>query len=174
MYKLNENYLQINTWIDKNLNHGFFTKNGGISSGEYRSLNCNTKSSDSSKNLKKNLSIVAEKFGYFYQDLKLVNQIHSNRVIIISEYDVDTMSIEADALVTTIPGILLGIRTADCVPILMHDSEKRVVAAIHAGWKGAICGIIQNTISAIKTLIPNDEKIFVAVGPSIHRNISSI
>lgn len=104
-------------------------------------------------------------------NLKLVDQVHSAEVVILNEEDYDTSSIKADALITSIPNILIGVKTADCVPILLYDHCNKIVGAIHAGWKGAVSGIIENTLDALLKCISQRKSndIYAIIGPSIRK-----
>src|SRR5690606_24149534 len=92
--------------------------------------------------------------------------IHSTKSVYLDT--VPVMAIEADAIITDRPNLWLGIKTADCVPVLLVDSRSRIIAAIHAGWKGAIAGVISGTIKHMESLGAEAENILVAIGPSIH------
>ncbi len=98
-------------------------------------------------------------------DGKFLTQIHSNKFIVVESQSQDTNSVEADALVTTISGVKLSVKTADCVPILLHSQS--VVAAVHAGWRGAYIGIIQNTVKTMKEL--GADEIVAHIGPCIRQ-----
>ncbi|KIE06092.1 Laccase domain protein [Candidatus Jidaibacter acanthamoeba] len=153
-----------------NLAHGFFTRKGGVSKDlHFQSLNCNLASSDSKKNVITNREIISNSLGFSHNKLITVTQIHSNRVISIKDGDEHIKHPVADALVTNLPGILLGIKTADCAPILFFDPKKQIIAAAHAGWKGAISGIIGNTIAAMQNLGANIADIICVIGPCIQQ-----
>ncbi len=152
-----------------NLAHGFFTRIGGISSSVYKSLNCNVSSADSTENVTKNRKIICNTLGFAYNNLKTLNQVHSTSVITISDAAQATEHLRADALVTALPNILLGIKTADCVPILFFDIKRKILAAAHAGWKGAISGIIDNTVFAMQSLGAEISNIVASIGPCIQQ-----
>ena len=134
----------LNSYSHK-LKHAFFTRNGGISRGNYDSLNLGFNTNDSTLNIKYNREIIAKYFDIDYRHLITLNQIHSNKVITISEHNY-AQSFTGDALVTNMQKIAIGILTADCTPILIADTQSDIIAAIHAGWRGSYRGIIQNTI----------------------------
>ena len=150
----------------KNVKHCFFSKRGGFSKGIYKSLNCGQGSRDSKKNINKNLDFVSKKIKVSKNKLVLMYQTHSNRVIIINNKNKNLVKFKADAILTKIKGIALGVVTADCVPIILFDTNNHIIGCIHAGWKGAISGIIENTIEKFKELSSRN-KIFATVGPCI-------
>ncbi|AIF81848.1 hypothetical protein I862_06470 [endosymbiont of Acanthamoeba sp. UWC8] len=153
-----------------NLVHGFFTRKGGVSKDlHFQSLNCNLASSDSKKNVITNREIISNSLGFPYNKLITVTQTHSNHVITMKDGDEHIKHPAADALVTNLPGILLGIKTADCVPILFFDPKEKIIAAAHAGWKGAVSGIIDNTIAAMQNLGANIADIICVIGPCIQQ-----
>jgi len=150
----------------KNINHCFFSKKGGFSKGIYKSLNCGQGSKDNKKNIYKNLSLVSKKIKITQKKLKLMNQTHSNKVIIINNKNKNSSKFNSDAIITKINGIALGVVTADCVPIILFDSQNQIVGVMHAGWKGAYSGIIENTIKKFKKL-NSKNNIYAAIGPCI-------
>jgi YfiH family protein len=150
----------------KNIKHCFFSKNGGVSKNIYNSLNCGLGSNDEENNVKNNLAIVAKKINVSKNNLFLMNQTHSNKVVIINENNKNIQKINADALITRIENIAISVLTADCVPILIYEEINKIVACVHAGWRGAFNGIIKNTLNEIININKNN-KIYVAVGPCI-------
>ena len=149
----------------KNINHCFFSRNKGASKGIYKSLNCGSGSKDSKNNVKKNLAFVSKKTGV-KKKLLLMNQTHSNKVIVINNKNKKLRKFNSDAIITNIKGFALGVMTADCAPILLYDFKNEIIGCIHAGWKGAHSGIIENTIKKFKKLSKNN-KIFACIGPCI-------
>lgn len=163
--------------------HGFCTKNGGVSQGPYQSLNCCITSNDDIGDIVTNIALVQAAFcqgieadyGDYYHSsnssyevlLKITQQVHSNKVIEITEPNLNTTDLKADALVTKLPGILLGVQTADCIPILLYDWKNKIVASLHAGWRGALNGIIQNTINTIKGMQGDVKSTIAMIGPGI-------
>ena len=144
--------------------HGFFTRNGGCSSGIYHNLNCKLDSGDLEENVTKNLNTVAQSFGLDINNFTLLRQIHSNKVIIANS---SINELEGDAVLTNSSKNLLGIVTADCAPILLWDNVNKVAGAIHAGWKGAYNGIIENTVNEIFKFGRNE--IYAIIGPCIQQ-----
>jgi YfiH family protein len=147
------------------INHGFFNKNGGVSKGIYKSLNCGKGSKDKKENIRKNLSYVAKKMNVEKNKLILMHQSHSNKVVEIKKNNYKK-KVFADAMITKMKGFAIGVVTADCVPIILYDVNNEIIACIHAGWKGAFLGVIKNTISKIKK-ISSGNKIYGCIGPCI-------
>ena len=147
------------------LKHCFFSRKGGYSRGLYKGLNCGKGSKDKKGNVIMNLKKVAKKMHVKNSHLILMHQSHSNKVIEIKKNNYKK-KIHSDAMITKMRGIALGVVTADCVPILIYDKKNKIIGCIHAGWKGAISGIIKNTILKIKKL-NFDNKIYATIGPCI-------
>lgn len=150
--------------------HGFFTREGGISGGIYASLNCGFGSGDNADAVRENRALVAGKLGAGPAALVTVRQVHSNRVIVADAPWMPEAAPEADAIVTRIPSLAVGVLTADCTPILFADPRAGVVAAAHAGWKGAKAGIIDAVIGAMEELGARRERICLAIGPTISQD----
>lgn len=149
------------------IQHGFFTREGGVSTGDYASLNCGYGSGDSIDAVSENRKRVAEILGCKREELCTAYQIHSPTAVILEEPLHWEKMPQADALVTTKPGIALGILTADCLPILFADPEHGVIAAAHAGWKGALGGVIESTLNAMQQLGAKPDSIQATIGPGI-------
>ena len=147
----------------KRIYHGFFGRDGGVSSGLYNTLNCGTHSHDAVDNVNKNRALC---LNYLCEDAKLaeIHQTHSNIVHII---DKDLDIVDADGVVTKRNNIALSIVTADCAPVLFADPMSNIIGAAHAGWQGARSGILENTITAMCNLGANRSNIVAAVGPCI-------
>ena len=150
----------------KNISHCFFSKKGGFSKGVYKSLNCGQGSKDNKKNIIKNLNLISKKMNISRKQLKLMYQTHSRKVTIINNKNKNLIKFRSDAIITKIKGICLGVVTADCVPIILFDKKNQIIGCIHAGWKGAFSGIIENTLKKFKKLNSKNE-IYAAVGPWI-------
>lgn len=148
--------------------HCFFGSEGGCSEGFYNGLNVNTKSDDDKDNLAFNLDEAASFFRLDSSRLHLLNQGVSADVEYVDEPTQDIM--RADGVVTDRPDIILCIRTADCAPVLLADYEHGVVGAAHAGWRGALNGVIENTIDLMTAKGAKLENIAAAVGPCIGQN----
>ena len=151
----------------KQLNHCFFNRVGGASKGIYKSLNCGKGSNDKKKNIENNLKIVCKKLSIERKNLVLLNQIHSKKFHFIESSKYIKIKLVGDALITDKKKIALGILTADCVPILIYDKKRKMISAIHAGWKGAYKGIIKKVV---KFLIKNGcepNNLIATIGPCI-------
>lgn len=145
--------------------HGFFTRRGGVSSGAYATLNCGLRSEDDPAAVAENRARAAEALGAAPEGLRGLRQVHGPAVV---EAGAPWDSLpEADAMVTRMPGVALGIITADCAPVLFHDPEARVIGAAHAGWKGAVSGVLEATIAAMEALGADRGRITAVVGPCI-------
>ena len=151
----------------KNLKHGFFNSSGGKSKGIYQSLNCGPGSKDLSVNVKKNLEVVKKKISNSAKNIFLLNQIHSNKLVYIDDNYKLIKKPKADAVITNQKNLPIAVLTADCVPILIYDNKKRIVAAIHAGWKGAFKGIIDKVIRFMVKKGCSLKNITAVIGPSI-------
>lgn len=147
--------------------HGFFSREGGVSEGVYASLNCGPGSEDAPENIAQNRARCAGVFGVGPEALLTCYQIHSPDVLTV--HAPFTERPKADALVTNTPGLMLGILTADCAPVLFADAQAGVIGAAHAGWKGAIGGVLENTLASMEALGAVRERIAAVVGPCIQQ-----
>lgn len=144
---------------------GFFTRQGGVSSGAFSSLNTTFDKGDATANVKENRLRICQTMGTSLPNLVTLKQTHSADVILV---DVPFTEIrEGDALVTRASGLLLGIQTADCVPVLLADTASPWIGAIHAGWKGAHDGIIEQTLAYLKQQGVQPSTLIAALGPCI-------
>lgn len=147
--------------------HGFFTRDGGVSEGIYASLNCGLGSKDDGAAVLENRNRVAHHLGAAPGQLVTLFQIHSD-VAIIADAPIPRERLpKADAVVTRTPGLVVGALAADCAPVLLADPHARVVAAAHAGWRGALGGILESTVAAMQSLGASVGRIRAAVGPCI-------
>lgn len=158
------------SWNAPNLpadKHRFFDRHGGVSNGRYESLNVNRKSADAPENIRQNINIAAGAFGMTAADAAFPCQGVTGH----AEYtDAPSLHrIEADGLVTDRPGILLGITTADCAPVLFADFKNGVIGAAHAGWRGAVRGIMENTLALMLQHGAELKHIAAAVGPCLQK-----
>ena len=152
------------------ISHGFFNKNGGVSKGIYKSLNCGFGSKDKKTNIKKNLKIVKKRINRKSKEIFLVKQIHGNKFIFLDKNSkIKNRSIAADAIITEKERFPIAVLTADCVPILLFDKKKKIIAAIHAGWKSAFKGIIDKVIKFMLKKGCECKNITVGIGPSISK-----
>ena len=149
------------------IRHGFFTRQGGYSEGEYESLNCGYGSDDKRSHILKNRTHVATSLGINPPQLVSLHQVHSADVITVDKIWREEDKPKADGFVTTKPGIGLGILTADCTPVLFADRIHPVIGAAHAGWRGALSGVTSAVIDSMVSLGARRETIMVAIGPTI-------
>jgi purine-nucleoside/S-methyl-5'-thioadenosine phosphorylase / adenosine deaminase len=145
--------------------HGFFTRHGGVSQGGYTSLNCGLGSKDDPAAVTENRARVARFLDA--HSLLTAHQIHSATAVVVDKAWSLAERPRADAMVTATPGIALGVLTADCAPVLFADQQARVVGAAHAGWRGAIGGVLEATLAAMEGLGARRDRIEAAVGPCI-------
>lgn len=145
--------------------HGFFTRKGGASSGIFAGLNCGTGSSDQAEIVAINRTRVAEAMGVTPDALVTVNQVHSPDVVTVTGPLADRP--RADAMVTAMPGLALAVLTADCQPVLFADAQAGVIGAAHAGWRGALDGVLEATVAAMEALGARREAISAVIGPCI-------
>jgi purine-nucleoside/S-methyl-5'-thioadenosine phosphorylase / adenosine deaminase len=151
------------------LRHAFFTREGGVSDGVYDSLNGGLGSRDDPANVAENRRRMAEQFGVAPSHFLNVHQIHSPDAIVATGPWESPARPKADAIVTRAEGLAIGVTTADCGPILFVDPNARVIGAAHAGWKGALTGILESTIAAMETLGAERNSIVAAIGPLIRQ-----
>ena len=149
------------------VSYGFFTRKGGYSKSPYGSLNCSFDVEDNEADVKKNLILVCNELKL--KKLVKLHQIHSSKVVIINSKDNQVNNIKADGLVTKLRGIGLSILGADCAPILFYDKISKIIGACHAGWRGAINGIIETTITKMEDLGSRRKNIISIIGPAIHK-----
>lgn len=146
--------------------HGFFTRRGGASSGIFHGLNCGTGSSDQARIVETNRERVADSLAVPVDRLVTVHQTHSARAVTVTDAQ-PLPKPEADALVTATPGTAIAVLTADCQPVLFADRDAGVVGAAHAGWRGALDGVLEATLEAMETLGAKRENTRAVIGPSI-------
>lgn len=147
------------------IEHGFFTRRGGASSGIFSGLNCGLGSSDQTEAVAINRDRAATWLGLTPEALVGVHQVHSADVVRVSAPL--PVRPKADAMVTAVPGLALTILTADCQPVLFADAKAGVIGAAHAGWRGALSGILENTVAAMETLGARRDRIAAVIGPTI-------
>ena len=149
------------------IRHGFFSRQGGVSGGIYASLNCGFGSNDRAEHVAENRARVAAALDLAANALLTVHQVPSPDVVTVTATWQPGDAPRADAMVTCVPGIALGILAADCAPVLFADREAGVVGAAHAGWKGALGGVIEATVDRMIALGAVPGRIAAAVGPCI-------
>ena len=145
--------------------HGFFNKKNGFSRGIYKSLNCGKGSFDKKENIKKNLNNVKKKIISKKNNIALLYQVHSSKFFYIKKFP--KKKLVGDGLITNIKNLPLGILTADCAPILILDIRKKVIAAIHVGWKGAYKNIVIKILKRLIKLGSQKKDIMAVIGPCI-------
>ncbi len=151
------------------IRHAFFTRLGGTSEGIYASLNGGLGSDDRPENVARNRALMADTIGVGHDRLVSLYQVHSAEVVTVEAPFAPSHRPKADGMVTRVPGLALGIATADCGPILFADPENRVVGAAHAGWKGALTGVIGATVAAMERLGAARSSTVAVLGPTISR-----
>lgn len=149
-----------------NVEHGFFTRHGGVSSGIYQGLNVGLGSDDERQKVVENRNRVAGFFNISPTHLATTYQVHSPDVIIIDK-PIEEPRPKVDAVVTATPGIIASVLTADCGPVLFADANAGIVGAAHAGWKGATGGVLESTVNAMISLGSKPENIIATLGPTI-------
>ncbi|MFN3211199.1 peptidoglycan editing factor PgeF [Roseovarius sp.] len=147
------------------LRHGFFTRKGGASSGVFSGLNCGLGSSDQSDVVRINRTRAADALGVGPENLVNVHQVHSARVEVVEGPQEERP--KADGMVTKVPGLALTILTADCQPVLFADRQAGVIGAAHAGWRGALDGVLEETVEQMEALGASRRNIVAVIGPSI-------
>lgn len=147
--------------------HGFFTRKGGASSGLFSGLNCGRRSTDQSEMVALNRGRVAQAMGVTPATLATVKQVHSADVVTLrAGADLEAIGkTEADGIVTDQPGIAIAVLTADCQPVLLADAQAGVIGAAHAGWRGALAGVLEATVDAMRAL--GATEIRAVIGPTI-------
>lgn len=145
--------------------HGFFGRRGGVSAGEFASLNVSYAAGDDPDNVTANRNMISDTMAG--GPLVMLKQVHSNRVVTVEAGALPEATLEADGLVTRRADVLLGVLTADCAPLLFVDPHAGVIGAAHAGWKGAVTGIIENTLRAMEALGAQRRRIAMDIGPTI-------
>jgi YfiH family protein len=155
----------------KNIEHAFFNKLGGKSTGIFKSLNCGLGSTDNKKNILQNLKIVRNKINAKSKKIFLMNQVHSNKFCYIGKNSkLNNTKFEGDALITNKRNLPIAVLTADCAPILIYDENKKMIAAIHVGWKGAYKGIVKKVVKFMFTKDCSPKNITAVIGPCISIN----
>lgn len=148
--------------------HAFFTRAGGVSDGIYASLNCGAGSRDRPENVAENKRRAAAGFGLGPEALATLYQVHSGDAIVVADpAALAAARPQADGMATDRPGVMLGILTADCAPVLFADPVNAVVGAAHAGWRGALSGVVERTVQAMESLGADRASISASVGPCI-------
>ncbi len=151
------------------IRHAFFTRSGGVSQGVYDSLNGGVGSNDAPAKVTENRARMAAALGVKPDHLLTAYQIHSPDVVVADQPWTQEKRPHADAIVTRTPRLAIGVSTADCGPLLLADAEAGVIGAAHAGWRGALTGVIEAVIAAMETLGAERSRIVAALGPTIRQ-----
>lgn len=164
-------YLQP-TWAPEEvLQAGFTTRNGGVSRPPYNSLNLGLNTDDPPYNVEGNRSTLARAFDLAQHQMLTVRQVHGSDILVLDEPNPDLthfLNVECDAIITDQPGFLIGILVADCFPVLLFDPNRKVIAAVHIGWRGAAAGLLGKSIRAMQNCFGcRPEQLLAAVGPGI-------
>ena len=149
------------------IRHAFFTREDGVSDGMYASLNAGVGSDDDPAKVAQNRARMAKAVGVTPERFLTAYQIHSPQVVVAETPWTAETRPRADAIVTRVPGLAVGASTADCGPVLFADPQARVIGAAHAGWRGALAGVLEATIAAMEKLGAGRSRIFAAIGPTI-------
>jgi len=164
-------YLQPQWSAEPKVTAGFSTRNGGISRAPFNSLNLGLNTEDLPANIEGNRATLTQAFGVGPQQLLAVNQVHGEDVLVIDSPNYDLrhfQQVEADAIITDQPGLMLAVLVADCFPVLFFDPLKRVIAVVHVGWRGAAADLIGKTVKALQVQFGSvPETLHAAVGPGI-------
>jgi YfiH family protein len=151
------------------IRHAFFTREGGVSDGVYASLNGGVGSNDEPARVSENRARMAQALAVKPERFLTCYQIHSPKVVEAHEPWTYETRPQADAIVTREPALAIGVSTADCGPVLFADPQARVIGAAHAGWRGALTGVLEATVEAMERLGANRSRIVAAAGPMIHQ-----
>ena len=152
---------------DAGTRHAFFTRSGGVSEGLFGSLNCGFGSGDAPERVARNRQIAMDRLGLPADRLVTCRQIHSIAVVTVDRPWRREEAPRADGLVTAVPGVALGVLTADCAPVLLHDPVAGVIGAAHGGWRGALGGVVEATIGQMVALGAECSRVRAAIGPRI-------
>lgn len=153
----------------RDLRHGFFTRAGGVSEGLYAALNCGLGSADGAEHVRENRARAMARLDREARDLCTLYQVHSPDVIVVERPFAPKDRPKADAMVTRSAGVALGVLAADCAPVLFADGGARVIGAAHAGWKGALGGVLEATVARMIAEGAQADRIVAAVGPCIRQ-----
>ena len=151
----------------RGIGHGFFGRRGGVSEGVWESLNVGLRSGDRPERIAANRARIAEAMGVQPERLVTARQVHGTTAVAATEPWDNGAAPEADALVTDRPGLALGVLAADCGPVLLADRDAGVIGAAHAGWKGALDGVLESVVAAMVGLGATPGRITAALGPCI-------
>ncbi|MBU6507424.1 MAG: peptidoglycan editing factor PgeF [Alphaproteobacteria bacterium] len=159
--------IRLDVFDSTSVRHAFFTRQGGVSEGLCASLNCGFTANDDAARVGENRARAMRALDLAPDRLATAKQVHGAEALVVEAPWPQTALPRADALVTRVPGVALGILTADCVPILFADAEARVIGAAHAGWRGALAGVIEAAVAAMEDLGASAQRTVAAIGPAI-------
>ncbi|MGH6968382.1 MAG: peptidoglycan editing factor PgeF [Stellaceae bacterium] len=159
--------IRLDVFASAPIRHAFFTREGGVSEGLYASLNCGFTAGDDAARVGENRARAMRVLGLAPERLVTAKQVHGAEAQVVEAPWTPAAAPRADALVTRVPGVALGILTADCVPVLFADVEARVIGAVHAGWRGALAGVIEAAVAAMEDLGAAAQRTVAAIGPAI-------
>jgi YfiH family protein len=153
------------------LDHAFCTRRNGVSEGQFASLNVSVREGDGGGNVRQNWEIIADAFNLRAEQFFVVHQVHGDNILVVDRTNIGDFKQRqhrADAIITNLPGLAIGIKTADCVPVFMADREKRIIGVVHAGWRGTALNIAAKTVKAFtKAFSSRPEDIVAVIGPAI-------
>ena len=161
-------FLKSNSFGNKKISYGFFTRNGGKSKKPFNTLNCSRKNGDSLLNVRNNIKLAMKSLKLEKNKLIIGNQIHSKKVIIINDLN-KKINLNVDGYVTQNKNVALGILTADCAPIFFYDPIRNLIGAAHSGWKGCLKNISNSIIKSMESLGSRAKDIQVIIGPCINQ-----
>jgi hypothetical protein len=159
--------LTLDTLAGEGVVHGFFTREGGVSQGIYAGLNCGPGSGDDREYVRQNRRRAKAALGLAAGDLISLHQAHTNQCVTVTRPWPDGARPRADGMATDRPNVALGVLTADCAPVLFVDPQARVIGAAHAGWRGAVDGVLDSTVDAMAALGAHRARIVAGIGPTI-------
>lgn len=162
------NYFSIDKFANPKISCGFFTRKNGFSQNNFASLNCSYNSGDDNDIVFKNIEQAQKKINLNKKKLKIISQIHSNKVVILDKKNIKNR-FEADGIITQDQSINIAVLTADCCPIFLFDDEASFISCLHAGWKGCYLNIVRNALIKIKKIQPIKKKINAIIGPCLNK-----
>ena len=162
---MNNNFFNLKKF-EKDITFGFFSALGGVSKGNYQSLNCSRNSKDKKENVKKNIDIAIKSLSIHNKKLKLINQIHSNKIIEITKKNFAD-EFNGDGLITRDKELSLAVLTADCAPIFLFDIKSNIICCLHSGWKGTLSNIIKKSIKKFLSKNVSPKNLVAVVGPCL-------
>ena len=162
---MNKNYINIKK-LEKIINLGFFKSTGGVSTGNYSSLNCSKSNRDNKNSVDRNINISINQLGVKNKKLKLISQIHSDKIFFITKKNYKN-KIYGDGLISQDKNFALGVLTADCAPIFIFDKKKSIICCLHSGWRGTLKNIVGKTIRKFETKKIKLNDIIAVIGPCL-------